>query len=155
MYVNYRQCSHCMWSRVYVTVCPSVCPSVCPIDHAAAAGLLLWARQDISIDSGGRRAPHQHGVRQKTQAMSRCQLTQAAEHRRNCFISSKPTYAIFPRQSMQAIKSHFTKTQKLSRNSNSLNDNNGGVGRFSRVKCIEVTPLNNGPVHGMAYIRRV
>jgi len=32
----------------------SVCPSVCPIDHAAAAGLLLWARQDISIDSGGR-----------------------------------------------------------------------------------------------------
>jgi len=60
---------------VYVTVrCPSAClsvsPYVCPIyrpQHAAAAGLLLWARsgwQEISIDRGGRRAPQQHGTQQ-------------------------------------------------------------------------------------------
>jgi len=45
-----------MQSRVYETVeRPSVCPSVRPIfrpPHAAAAGLLLWARrQEMSIDA--------------------------------------------------------------------------------------------------------
>ena len=47
-----------MRSRVYVTVgCPSVCPSVCRPPHAAAAGLLLWARraEDIDLSLHGRR----------------------------------------------------------------------------------------------------
>jgi len=43
--------------RVCVTVwCPSVCPICHRLLHAAAAGLLLLARQEISIDSGGRLA---------------------------------------------------------------------------------------------------
>jgi len=45
--------------------------------HAAAAGLLLWARAARDIDRQ-RRLPgvaQQHDALQQTQAVSRCQLT--------------------------------------------------------------------------------
>jgi len=65
-------CSHRKCSRVYETVeRPSVCPFVSQSHHsAAAAGLLLWARrQEISIDSGGRRAPSSmaHGSKREAE----------------------------------------------------------------------------------------
>ena len=59
------------------SVCPfdclSVCPSVCLIvrpPHAAAAGLLLWARRPGDSD----RLLHQRR-QQQIRAVSRCQLT--------------------------------------------------------------------------------
>jgi len=81
-----------MRSRVYETVGrPSVCLSVRPIirpPYTAASGLLLSAvpaadinragmQQEISINSGGRRAPSSvvgaagHGAQQQTRAVPR------------------------------------------------------------------------------------
>jgi len=42
-----------------------------PLGGFAAVG----PADEISIDSGGRRAPQQHSVQQQTRAVSRCQLT--------------------------------------------------------------------------------
>ena len=67
---------------------PSVCPSVPPIvlpPHAAAAGLLLWARWAEDVDQllhTGRSAANA--------SMSRCRLTQEAEYRLVC----RPLYVV-------------------------------------------------------------
>ena len=50
-----------------------------PLRQVAAVGPA--GTQEISIDSGGCRAPKQHGTQQQMRAVSRCQLTQEAEHR--------------------------------------------------------------------------
>jgi len=50
-----------------------------PLRQVAAVGPA--GTQEISIDSGGCRAPMQHGAQQQMRAVSRCQLTQEAEHR--------------------------------------------------------------------------
>ena len=74
----------CICPSARLSVYPSVSPSNPP--HAAAAGLLLWARLPGGIDRllHGRRsaaAAPQHGAQQQMRAVPRCQLTWEAEHR--------------------------------------------------------------------------
>jgi len=67
---------------VYVTVERT---SVCLINrppHAAATGLLLWARMEWYID---RLLHAQPGPQQHMRAVSRCQLTHEAKHRLYAF----------------------------------------------------------------------
>ena len=95
-----------MRSRVYATVGrPSVSLSVCPIrlPHAAAAGLLLWARRPGDIDRllHGRRAGGQQQPRRNTTRSGKCgQCHVVRWHRKlnTCVLPSATTgwvYTVF------------------------------------------------------------
>ena len=90
----YWHYSHGIWSKVYETVGrPSVCLSVRPTIRTQLRRVCCWApcRQEISIDSGGRRAASSNSAaerrttancaQQQMRAVSRCQPPQEAEHR--------------------------------------------------------------------------
>ena len=113
--INGCVCTVC--GKVYVTVrCPSV-PSVdrcTPLRRVCCCGP---SRQEISIDGGGRRAPHQRGAQQQMRAVSRCQLMYEAENKKEkkVFPYSLPSIGPGADPGVQAVSPQVTSSESRHR----------------------------------------